>query len=323
MNLLFTNIGRRTYMVEYVLQLKEQGYPIELFLSDSTEDTAAFFVDDSVENFILPQLSRGDDVFISALLDECLKRNIDIIIPLSDRELMALANVKNEFLKHGIRVVVSNSDVVEISLNKKHYVEIGDKLKFNTPKIYSNINDIKDLLTDGMFIRKKIIGSGSVDMAIIKNYDDLRGFSEGTDILQEFISGHEYGVDILNDFDGKFIHCVAKLKIDMRAGETDKSRVIENKRISDLAENISGVLKHVGNMDIDIIEDAHGKLWVIDLNPRFGGGYPATHMSGGNYLKLILDMHLGKEIVRPKRIESLTMMKGISVYIANKISNEG
>ena len=64
-------------------------------------------------------------------------------------------------------------------------------------------------------------------------------------------------------------------------------------------------------MDCDVIKDKKGKLYLIDLNPRFGGGYPATHISGMNFLKYILT---NGNFLIPKTYKNLIISKGISIH---------
>ena len=43
-------------------------------------------------------------------------------------------------------------------------------------------------------------------------------------------------MDILNDFDGNFLHCLARKKISMRAGDTDKAEIISSKKFFEPSE---------------------------------------------------------------------------------------
>ena len=54
-------------------------------------------------------------------------------------------------------------------------------------------------------------------------------------------------------------------------------------------------LGHIGNLDVDLIK--RGKdIYIIDLNPRFGGGYPATHLIGVNLLDVIIKLVAGEDV---------------------------
>ena len=100
----------------------------------------------------------------------------------------------------------------------------------------------------------------------------------------------------------------------MRAGETDKSRIINSAPLGELARSISATFRHAGNLDVDVMEDRAGNLFCIDFNPRFGGGYPTTHLAGLNYLKAILDMADGRQVSEFAPPKPLTLMKGISLH---------
>ena len=154
-------------------------------------------------------------------------------------------------------------------------------------------------------------------MSILLKKEDLNNFDPDQEMLQKFVFGQEVGIDILNDFSGKYVHCCAKSKISMRDGETDKARIVNNKKYVTLSKKISKIFKHIGPLDVDLIEDKKGNIFFIDFNPRFGGGYPFSHLAGCNYLKAIIDMYQNKNYRRIKSPKKITAMKGISLFVSN------
>ena len=83
-----------------------------------------------------------------------------------------------------------------------------------------------------------------------------------------------------------------------------------------LAKKISKISKHVGNLDCDVIKSKRGDLYFIDFNPRFGGGYPFTHISGYNFIKAILDLMLNKKPIFPKKPNLIKASKGINIHVS-------
>ena len=108
-------------------------------------------------------------------------------------------------------------------------------------------------------------------------------------MVQEFIEGEEYSFDILNDFNGEVITAVVKRKMKMRSGETDQGYAIKSEYYRDWALKLGKALGHTGPLDVDFfIKD--NKPYILEFNPRFGGGYPMTHLSGINFPKLLIDL---------------------------------
>ena len=133
-------------------------------------------------------------------------------------------------------------------------------------------------------------------------------------IIQEKIEGVEYGVDMFNSLKAEPLRCVIKRKISMRSGETDKSISVHNSVIREVLLTIARELKHIGNLDCDVIM-ANGIPYVIDMNPRFGGGYPATHAIGVN-LVCILYRLIENKMVTPEfdtYEDDILVMKEIAV----------
>ena len=140
-------------------------------------------------------------------------------------------------------------------------------------------------------------------------------------IVQEFIDGKEYGVDVYVDFISKEVTSIfIKEKIKMRAGETDKSISVINNQIFKLIEQFVSTMGYVGQIDIDLFE-ANGQFYISEVNPRFGGGYPHAYLSGCNFPQFILNNLQGKtnksEIGAYK--ENTIMMKYNEIkYLENK-----
>ncbi|MEJ2665273.1 MAG: ATP-grasp domain-containing protein, partial [Spirochaetia bacterium] len=164
---------------------------------------------------------------------------------------------------------------------------------------------------------KKKRGSGSVGQRIIGTDEELRFYYTDEYMLQEYIQGMEIGMDVFNDLEGNFLHAGFRKKLLMRAGETDKAQAIYLPELEQLAKQISAAFGHIGNMDVDVMRDKDGRLFCIDFNPRFGGGYPLTHLSGFNYLQYIFELYLKRKVSIPVPYkEGTVMVKGISTYVA-------
>jgi carbamoyl-phosphate synthase large subunit len=102
------------------------------------------------------------------------------------------------------------------------------------------------------------------------------------------MNGKEYGMDIVNDFEGNYYGTFVREKVNMRSGETDKAASVIDKRFDEIGEIISKHLKHVGSLDCDVFI-AGNKLHVLELNPRFGGGYPFSHEAGINTAAIYIE----------------------------------
>jgi carbamoyl-phosphate synthase large subunit len=88
-------------------------------------------------------------------------------------------------------------------------------------------------------------------------------------------------LDVVNDLDGEHSCTLVRRKLSMRAGETDRAVTVKDSRLEELGEIIGRNLRHVGVLDCDAIVTADG-CYVLDMNPRFGGGYPFSHLAGAN-----------------------------------------
>ena len=60
-------------------------------------------------------------------------------------------------------------------------------------------------------------------------------------------------MDVMNDLNGNNRGVSVKMKLAMRAGETDKARTVDNAAIRTIGRKLGESLSHIGNLDVDVL----------------------------------------------------------------------
>lgn len=298
-------------MVNFALEIARAGNPLKVFVSDCDPYVPTMHMSTDVTNILLPRVLDDEERYFDELLARAVEFGIDLIIPLSDLELEILSRQKAAFLENGILVAVSDEWVVETCANKKLTYEFFRKHDLPMPESFFSLDNFN---REFPCVRKPLRGSASRGLSVVRNAEGLIGFEPGHEMIQAFVPGTEYGVDVLNDLNGNFVSACVKRKILMRAGETDRAEIIHSDEIGALARRVSEKLRHKGILDLDIKQDANSDLYCIDLNPRFGGGYPATHLAGLKYLHALIDMFAGTFTGLLGSARKIVVLKGISLH---------
>ena len=123
-------------------------------------------------------------------------------------------------------------------------------------------------------------------------------------IIQERIDGPEYGLDVVCDLHRDYAGVLARRKITMRAGETDRAESVAPGGLADVARRIAEAVPHAGTIDVDVMVAADDTPYVIDVNPRFGGGYPFSHLAGARipdaYVAWAAGLPVAEEWLQPE-----------------------
>lgn len=319
LNVLITNVGRRGYLVEF---FKDTLSPRGKVYASDCDITASGLYGNNDGYFILPRTTDDEEFYMVELLKCCIENEISVVIPLIDPEIYCLSAHREQFLSRGINVIVSERPVLEICYNKIAMNEFLNRNNFFHPSTFDSIQSFEDAYREGLIafpvIIKPIYGSGSLDTYVVDSDQKLQALFRDGLIIQEFLTGEEYGVDVFNTFDKKPVRCVVKKKIAMRSGETDKAVTVKNELIQQTVIEIAKKLGHIGNLDCDLII-ANEKIYIIDLNPRFGGGYIATHVAGVNLPELIIKMIEGEPVSEDFSgyKENLLVMKTIGAQVTS------
>lgn len=306
MTLLFTCAGRRNYLINYFKEIIGNGGRT---IAVDSEATATALADADIALTVPPLFDAG---YVETLLAIIRHYRVDLVIPLNDLELPIMAANKEKFEAYGAKVVISRPDLIDLCADKWKTYNFFEALKIHAPKSFIRIDDALMALAENNIkfplILKPRWGFGSVGIEEVGTEEELRsayrllsvkikktlmgsiGGNTLTDriIFQEKIEGQEYGMDILNDFEGNYYSAFARKKLAMRAGETDKAMSVVDSRFSKIAEKIARATRHVGIMDCDFFLK-EGKVYFLEMNPRFGGGYPFSHAAGAHIPALYLE----------------------------------
>ena len=318
MNILILSAGTRNKIVQYFK--KELNGEGRVIATDCSNLAPAIYEADKY--YIVPRIT--DENYINIILDICKKEEIDTLISLIDPELSLIAKNVERFKEIGVKPIISDYDKVEMCFDKYRMYEFLVQNNFNTPKTYIDkecfLEDLKNKkITFPVFV-KPVKGSASININKINNREELDVVWRQSDnlIIQEFMSGQEYGADVYIDMISEEpVAIFTKRKIKMRAGETDKSVAVKDERLFELIKSFVKKAEFKGIIDIDIFE-SNGEYYISEVNPRFGGGYPHAYECGVNVPKMIIN-NINKQTNKEEignYDENIYMMKYNEIRIA-------
>lgn len=288
-NILITSAGRR---VELVQAFQEQALALN-------SDSKVFAID------LQPKLSAAckiadhydqcprvtDQTYLEYLLSYCLKNKIGLVIPTIDTELELLANEKEKFMHHGINLCVSSTKIIQTCRDKRKTGILFFKHRISYPEIYK-IDNIKFPC-----FAKPYNGSCSIGARAIPNKDALTAevLNDQDMIFMELIdkSYVEYTIDAYYDKTSHLKCIVPRKRIEVRAGEVSKGITKNNTIYADIIEKINFIDGAFGCLTIQVFVNEETNQYIgLEINPRFGGGYPLSYAAGANYPNWLIKEYL-------------------------------
>ena len=289
-NILLTSIGRRVSLLEaFRRALAAVGVEGNVLGADWSRLAPAFQAAD--EGFMVPGVNAPE--YVDALLAICRQQGVDLVVPLIDWELPTLADARDRFEAAGARVVISSSKVTRTCWDKRKAFRFLSDNGVVTPRLLS----FKEAM-GGPFpvIAKDRYGSASKRVRQIHSASAMKRMGRRRErlVIQEYVEGREYTVDVYTGLDGRPRVAVPRWRIQVRAGEVSKGMTVRHpeviRRSMHLAEVLGGCC---GVITCQCRVDADGAVKFFDVNPRFGGGVPLAIRAGADFPKWLIQEHLG------------------------------
>ena len=321
MNLLFLNVGRRCELVEAYRRAVITRGGGRIHGSDVTERAPALYKVDTAH--ILPHGSNPE--FVGALCKLCTQHDIDLIIPTIDPDLEYLAQHRAEIEQRcrKTRVLLSPSEVIEICRDKRRSKERFAALGAEVPKAA----DPDDPDAQFPIFMKPARGSASEGIHVIRDHKELAVYRrECADAMfEEVVSGAEYTVDVLCDFQGRALFAVPRKRLKVRGGEVVQGIVERCAELETLAMRLAEGFGCHGPVTLQFrspsrVNGGVQRFVAIELNARMGGGLPLTIAAGADWPGWILDLWAGKppNLNVPVRDGLMLLRYDASVFVEAK-----
>lgn len=283
-NWLLSSGGRRGALVNILRAAGNGGHRISV-IDNSSFSAAGRLADDFG---LVPKVD--DPSFCAAVLDFAKRFGTEIIIPTIDPEIAVYARNIDMFRSAGVDVWVSSSDVAHLGFDKWLLFKWLRDRNFPTMDTIE-IQNASSINWTGPTVAKPRSGSSSIGVHYLNSVDEVQGMNLSPDyIVQPRVVGIEVTVDFAVDHDGKCLGVIPRRRLETRGGEVSKGVTIFSKEIIALVESVANALPGAyGVLNLQLFyEPTSGDLNIIEINPRFGGGYPLAHASGGDLISALL-----------------------------------
>lgn len=296
------------------LKENEDGVDVKVYACNCNDKNLPYGCG-AEDYFLVPPISSLE--YIDCILDICNEYSIDVIIPTVTLELEFMAEHKDFFEAHGIKVSISSSESLKISNNKLHLYEKYQSLMPSTMAT-TEFSDLlsfhSDLGCDKKLCVKLQDHCGGNGFAIIDDekardmtffnrrnenryvsFDEMEHVMKNLDkpiLVQEYIEGYDYSVSVLADH-GNVIHICGYYGYAMSFGAIEQGEIKMNRSAYDIAELICNDLGLDGNACFDFRITPDGKVYLLEVNPRVNASLPFVTEAGINMLYLRCKRLLG------------------------------
>jgi carbamoyl-phosphate synthase large subunit len=315
MNVLLSCIGKRGYIAEY---LRAHLHPGERVIGTShTPWTPGFHACDL--GVLMPPIAS--DEYVPAVIETCARHDVRGLLSFFDPDVVTLAPHRETLNAVGVLPLIPGEHAASTAYDKWLSFHVLRAAGFRVPDTTIDLDEARAGLHSGRFqfplIVKPRTGFGSANVFMARNEIQLEAFFSYAPgmLIQQFICGDNYDVEVLADAQQRVLQVVPWRRLLSRAGETEQAMTVEAPALIEMGERLANTVGLIGPMDVDLIRGPDGETWVIELNLRFGGGYPVSHLAGADFPAMIVEMFRGlhpePRIGRYRR--DVCLLKGLHV----------
>lgn len=246
------------------------------------------------EAFAMPRVTNPS--YMDKLLDLCLDCEIGLVVPTIDTELLDLARNRERFADQGIHLAISDESLIEVCRDKRRTSAFFSGLSIGTPAIYQ-----RNRLTFPCFV-KPYDGSRSVGASFVASQEALTPamLADPKLMFMEFVddSHQEYTIDAYYNRAGCLCCLVPRHRLEVRDGEISKGVTRRHGVYDYLKDKIAKIEGARGCLTLQLFASSDfNRYAALEINPRFGGGFPLSYTAGANYPGWLIDEYLlGRDV---------------------------
>ena len=230
-----------------------------------------------------------DPGFADATLTRCVAMGADVLIPTVDAELRPLARARGDFARAGVEIMLAPGPALDTCLDK---LSLAQRCAGRVPVPRTERLDRATDVASWTYpvVVKPRSGSGSRDVSVVESGEALaRMDTSGDFLVQQYLPGAEYSIDVLADAAGRVVASVPRVRERVDSGVSVAGRTVHDGELEALGAAVAAAagLTYVAN--VQFRRDENGRPALLEVNPRFPGAMPLTVASGVDMPRLALD----------------------------------
>ena len=279
MRILFLGGAKRVSMAEHFLAHgKSEDGGVQIFSYELDREVPV-----SEVATVIPGLKWSDPALLAHLRTVTEAYGIEIIVPFVDQAITVAAEMR---AVASLFAPVSCESVCRLFFSK---------VQTHAWCVEHGIPVPSTDLSEFPLIAKPDQGSASRGIVELRDRAELDAFvarhDAGRYLIQKFVFGNEYTVDAYRSCSGGNInYLVPRIRIETQGGESIKTRTTRHPRIEELSRLIIETSGLAGATTLQFLEDGiTGEIYLMEVNPRFGGGVLAAIGAGVNVARIVID----------------------------------
>jgi carbamoyl-phosphate synthase large subunit len=279
----------------------------EIFAADMDPRASGLYLVDASKRFIVPSADAAD--FVDQMVALCSQLGVDLLVPTVDAELIPLAHARPRFRSVGTSLLTASLPALSTCLDKWKLIRAATGV-VPVPRSSLHMPEFRGRHAVGRLIVKPRRGSGGRGIELVRSEGELKRFESSEDLLvQEFLPGEEYSVDVLRLGEAHPVACVPRLRMKVDSGVAIASRTVHDEELMELARRITAHLEICGIANVQFRRAADGTPHLLEINPRVPGTLPLTIASGIDMPNLWLAHIRGEMIAVPTEFQELAMVR--------------
>ena len=291
LNVLITAGSRRVPLVQaFQRALRATGGGAVIVTDVNPLSPAVYMADRS---YRVPLSTEPD--YLESVRDICLAERVGLLVPTIDDELALFADARESFLADGIRVAVSPSVTTNACNDKYETWRVLSAHALSVAATYLPV-ELPGDVPFPLFIKPRV-GRGGVGAYPVRNAAELAFFVNyvANPVLQPYLSGPEFTIDMFCDFDGRPLSVVPRERVVIRAGVVDRGRTMHDSRLIALGMACASAMTFAGAVNIQC-RVVDGQPVIFEINPRFSGGIPLTIAAGADFPHMLVQLARGRQV---------------------------
>jgi len=267
---------------------------VELLAADMDAWAAGLYLVPAAARTLIPAGAAPE--FTDVVLARCRALGVNVVLPTVDAELRPLARARALFTAVGIDLLLAPADALDVILDKLALAQRCDGV-VRVPRTELFGPDVDPALLTYPVIVKPRTGSGSRGIITVGSAADLAALERSPAlIVQEFLPGDEYSIDVLADASGHVIASVPRLRARVDSGVSVGGQTVRDEELSSFGRAVAQATGITYVANVQCKRDAAGRPALLEVNPRMPGTLGLTIASGVDMPRLALAALLGQPL---------------------------